>query len=51
VTLSGVNQAETNTISDPRRILPVKTALSNAGAKFSHTMPPYSVQVIELQAK
>jgi alpha-N-arabinofuranosidase len=51
VSLSGVSQAETNTISDPKHIVPVKTALSSAGAKFSHTMPPYSVQVLELQAK
>lgn len=51
VSLSGATLAETNTISAPTRIVPVKTALKSAGAKFSHTVPPYTVQVLELQAK
>jgi alpha-N-arabinofuranosidase len=51
VTLAGTNLAETNTISAPTRIVPVKTPLKNVGANFSHTMPPYSVQVLELKGK
>lgn len=51
VSLSGANLAETNSISAPRRIVPVKTPLRNTGAKFSHTMPAYAIQVIELPAK
>jgi alpha-N-arabinofuranosidase len=51
VSLSGSNPAQTNTISAPLRIAPVKTPLKNIGAKFSHTVPAYSIQVIELQAK
>jgi alpha-N-arabinofuranosidase len=51
VSLSGSNPAQTNTISAPLRIAPVKTPLKNTGAKFSHTVPAYSIQVIELQAK
>jgi len=51
VSLTGTNPAETNTISAPTRIVPVKTALKGAGAKFSHVVPGYSVQVLELQAK
>jgi alpha-N-arabinofuranosidase len=51
VTLSGTNLAETNTIAAPTRIAPVKTPLKVAGAKFSHVVPAYSVQVIELEAK
>jgi len=31
--------------------VPVETTIKTAGAKFSHTMPPYSIQVMELQAK
>jgi alpha-N-arabinofuranosidase len=51
ISLTGTNAAETNTISAPKRIVPVKTTLSGAGAKFNHSVPPYSVQVIELSAK
>jgi len=51
VSLSGNNPAETNTISAPMRIAPVKTPLTNVGAKFNHTVPAYSIQVIQLQAK
>jgi alpha-N-arabinofuranosidase len=51
VSLAGTNDAETNTISTPKRIVPVKSMLASTSAKFAHTVPPYSVQVIELQAK
>jgi alpha-N-arabinofuranosidase len=51
VSLSGNNPAETNTISAPMRIVPVKTPLKNIGAKFSHSVPGYSIQVIELRTK
>jgi alpha-N-arabinofuranosidase len=51
VSLSGANWAETNTITAPVRIVPAKSPLKNTGAKFSHVIPAYSIQVIELQAK
>jgi alpha-N-arabinofuranosidase len=51
VSLSGTNDAETNTISTPTRIVPVKSTLPNTAAKFAHTVPPFSVQVIKLEAK
>jgi alpha-N-arabinofuranosidase len=51
VTLAGASLAQTNTISAPTRIVPVQTALKNTGSKFNHVVPPYSVQVLELQAK
>jgi hypothetical protein len=49
VTLSGANPAETNTISVPTRIVPVKTELKGAASSFSHTVPGYAVQVLEIQ--
>jgi alpha-L-arabinofuranosidase len=49
--LSGATQAQTNTITAPTRIVPVQTTLKNAGQRFEHTVPPYAIQVIELQAK
>jgi alpha-N-arabinofuranosidase len=51
VSLTGTNRAETNTLSAPKRIVPVKMPLKGVAAKFNHTVPPYSVQVLELQAK
>jgi alpha-N-arabinofuranosidase len=51
VSLSGTNPAETNTLTAPTRIQPVTSTLTQAGAAFPHTVPPYSIQVIELQIK
>jgi alpha-N-arabinofuranosidase len=50
-TLAGTNQAETNNIADPRHIVPVKSTLKGAGPSFSHTMPPYSIQVMEISMR
>ncbi|WP_433973348.1 alpha-L-arabinofuranosidase C-terminal domain-containing protein [Tunturiibacter lichenicola] len=51
VTLDAENLAKTNTITAPTRVAPVKSAVKITGAKFNHTMPPYSIQVLELHAK
>jgi alpha-N-arabinofuranosidase len=51
VTLTGSSLAETNTITSPNRIIPTKSKVNSAGTKFSHVIPPYSVQVLELHAK
>jgi alpha-N-arabinofuranosidase len=51
VTLTGVGPAQTNTIAAPKRIVPVQTTLTNVREKFTHTVPPYSIQVLALQAK
>jgi alpha-N-arabinofuranosidase len=50
-TLTGATLAQTNTISSPTRIVPVQTTIKGVGAKFSHSVPAYSIQVLELQAK
>ena len=49
-TLTGHTLEETNTIAEPVRIVPVKSALK-AGESFSHRVPAYSIQVIELSTK
>ncbi len=51
VSLTGTNNADTNTISAPTHIVPVKSTLPGIAAKFTHSVPPYSVQVIKLEAK
>jgi alpha-N-arabinofuranosidase len=50
-TLTGASLAQTNTISSPTRIVPIQTTMKGLGTKFSHTVPAYSVQVLEFQAK
>jgi alpha-N-arabinofuranosidase len=49
-TLSGKTTAETNSINDPKRVVPVKSAIKTA-AKFEHTVPPYAIQVIVMETK
>jgi alpha-N-arabinofuranosidase len=38
----------TNTIAAPNRIVPVRTALNLKGERLEHVLPPYSIQVIEI---
>ena len=51
VTLKGATLAETNSITDPVRIVPVKSPLKVTGDNFSHTVPPLAIQVLELSAR
>jgi alpha-L-arabinofuranosidase len=48
VTLSGKTPNATNTINDPRAVIPVKHTISIAGPKFEQTFEPYSINVLEL---
>jgi alpha-L-arabinofuranosidase len=47
-TLSGKTSQETNSITEPTRIVPVVSSIANAGATFSHTLPRYSIQVLDI---
>jgi alpha-N-arabinofuranosidase len=47
-TLSGKTTLETNSISDPTHIVPVVSSIVNAGASFTHTLPKYSIQVLDI---
>ena len=49
-TLSGNTMAETNTITDPKRIVPVRSSI-RTGSTFTHIVPPYSIQVIVMETK
>ena len=51
VTLSGKSTQETNSITDPTRITPVTTAITNAAATFTHTVPRYAIQVLDLSVE
>jgi alpha-N-arabinofuranosidase len=47
-TLSGRTPNATNTIADPRAIVPVKRTLAVAGPRLRESFPPYSINVLEL---
>ncbi|MDE3202207.1 MAG: alpha-N-arabinofuranosidase [Acidobacteriota bacterium] len=48
VTLSAHNPEETNSISDSSNLVPVNTAIDGVSSHFAHTLPPYTIQVMEL---
>ncbi|HZL51017.1 MAG TPA: alpha-L-arabinofuranosidase C-terminal domain-containing protein [Terracidiphilus sp.] len=47
-TLSGNTTQETNSITEPRRITPKVRSISNASTSFIHTLPAYSIQIIDI---
>lgn len=49
VTLSAKTTAATNSLDHPRNIIPVESRFERASAKFTYTMPPYSIQVLRLK--
>lgn len=51
ISLSATTPDETNSIREPQKIVPVETALTNVTATFQHTLPPYSIHVLELHVK
>jgi alpha-N-arabinofuranosidase len=51
VVLSSANPADTNTITEPRKIVPVTSRIDNIAANFSQTFVPYSVNVLQFTAK
>jgi alpha-L-arabinofuranosidase len=51
ITLRGATPEDTNSIRDPNHILPVTSTVHNAAASFEHTMPAYSIQVLDIQTQ
>ena len=47
ISLSAATTAATNSIADPRRVVPVESA-AKAGRQFTRTLPGYSIEVLEL---
>ena len=47
-TLSGQSPNATNTIAEPRAIVPVESDIAIAGPKFTQTFAPWSINVLEL---
>ena len=51
VILSSSKPGDTNTITDPTRIVPVTSKATGLGNSFNRTFAPYSVNVLEIDAK
>jgi len=49
ITLSG-KPDETNSLTDPKHLVPVESEVPGVGASFNYTFPPYSVTVLRLPA-
>ena len=50
--LSATNTQETNTIDDPERVVPVEHELRDlSSSRFVHTLPAYSIQVLQIHAR
>ena len=48
ITLSGKTTQETNSITEPTKIVPVTTTITTAAPSFTYRVPKYSVQVLDL---
>jgi alpha-N-arabinofuranosidase len=46
--LSAPSTQATNTIDQPERIVPTETAIHGVSNHLRHTMPGYSIQVLQL---
>jgi alpha-L-arabinofuranosidase len=49
--LHALSPVDTNSISDPKHIVPVESTIALTGTTFKHTLPGYTFEVIELDTK
>jgi alpha-N-arabinofuranosidase len=47
--LSAGSLEDTNSIQEPKKVVPVTTAVSGLGKSFTRAFPPYSVTILQLQ--
>jgi len=51
VSLSATDTQETNTLTDPERIVPVEHSLKDIAPTFTQNLPAYSIEVLEIHAR
>ena len=51
VVLTSGKETDTNSISDPVKVVPVTESIEGVAASFNRTFPPYSVTVLKIQTK
>jgi alpha-N-arabinofuranosidase len=50
VVIKGNKLDDTNTITDPEKIVPVVSKINGVSQVFTRTLDPYSVNIFQLQA-
>jgi alpha-N-arabinofuranosidase len=51
ITLKSKTKENTNTILNPNNIVPITTTIKGLATSYRHVAPPYSIQVLEVNAK
>jgi len=51
VSLSAPSTATTNSITDPKRVVPVESTVRGVAREFTHTVPGYSIEVLNIAAQ
>jgi alpha-N-arabinofuranosidase len=51
ITLSASAPDDTNSITEPTKIVPMTTNVEGLGANFTRTFPPYSITVLQMKGK
>jgi alpha-N-arabinofuranosidase len=51
ITLSAASPTDTNSITEPTKIVPVTAAVDGLGTSFTRSLPPYSLTVLQMKAK
>ena len=51
ITMSASGPSDTNSITEPTKIVPVTAKVDGLSANFTRTFPPYSISVLEMKAK
>jgi alpha-N-arabinofuranosidase len=48
VSLSAATTAATNSIADPKRVVPMESTVTGVAKEFTRTVPGYSIQILEI---
>jgi alpha-N-arabinofuranosidase len=51
ISMAAASPQDTNSITEPTKIVPVPSTAEDFGTSFSRTFPPYSISVLRLEAK
>ena len=51
IAISASSPDDTNSITEPAKIVPVTTSVDGLGARFTRTFPPYSISVLQMKGK
>jgi alpha-N-arabinofuranosidase len=51
IVLRATSPEDTNSITEPARIVPVTSSVDGLGTNFTREFPPYSITILELRSK